>query len=191
MSAATTGIKDFTLTLGHPCAVTHGAYLQITFTGANLACNDAATRPRLVTTAFCNPCVAWNYYAADSADMCALLLPGNPVIWATVDSCVSLSLAGVPPVRAADGVLRVSPNPATDFSTISFANIVAAQVRIDVKDVSGRRVLGLLDAPLAAGEHTLRWDGRDAHGERVPPGTYFVVVRADDRVSARRVVFVR
>ena len=104
---------------------------------------------------------------------------------------MSLSLTGVPPTCAADGVLRVSPNPANDFSTISFANGVASHVRIDVKDVSGRSVLNLLDSPLAAGEHTLRWDGRDARGARVPPGTYFVVVRADGRVSARRVVFVR
>jgi hypothetical protein len=191
LSPSAPGITDFTLTLGHPCAVTRRAYLQIKFTGTNVLCNDAATRPRLVTTSVCNLCTAWNFYPADTADMCALLLPGNPVIWATVDSCVSTSLAGVPPGHATDGALRVSPNPAREGSTISFALAAPAQTEIAVHDVSGRRVRDVLDAPLAAGEHALRWDGRDARGQLVPAGTYFVVVRADGRVSARRVVFVR
>lgn len=185
------GINNFTLTLGHPCAVTRRAFLQVKFTAVNLACNDSATRPRLVTTSSCNLCTAWNFFPADTADMCALLLPGTPLIWATVDSCVSPSLAGVPPGHAADGTLRVSPNPSHEASDISFTLAAGARVQVAVHDVSGRRLLDVLDTSLAAGEHTLRWDGRDARGQLVPAGTYFVVVRADGRVSARSVVFVR
>jgi flagellar hook assembly protein FlgD len=88
-------------------------------------------------------------------------------------------------------MLRVSPNPSREGSDISFALAAGARVQIAVHDVSGRRVCDVLDTPLAAGEHTLRWDGRDAGGQRVPAGTYFVVVRANGRVSSRRVVFVR
>jgi hypothetical protein len=191
ISPSASGINNFTLTLGHPCAVTRRAFLEIKFTGASLACNDASTRPRLVTTSSCNLCTAWNYFPGDTADMCALLLPGNPVIWTTVDSCVSPSLAGVPPGHAADGALRVSPNPSREASDISFTLAAGARVQVAVHDVSGRRLLDVLDTSLAAGEHTLRWDGRDARGQPVPAGTYFVVVRADGRVSARSVVFVR
>ena len=191
VSAISPGIKDFTLTLGHPCAVTSGAYLQVTFTGTNVSCNDPATRPRLVTTSVCNLCAGWNFYPADTTDMCALLLPGNLVMWATVDSCVSASLVGVPPAHAADGTLRVSPNPAREGNYISFALAAGARVQIAVHDVSGRRVRDVFDSPLTAGEHTLRWDGRDARGQLVPAGTYFVVVRADERVTARRIVFIR
>jgi hypothetical protein len=191
VSPSFSGINDFTLTLGHPCPVTRHAFLQVKFTGTSPLCNDASTRPRLVTTSSCNLCTAWNAYPADTADMCALLLPGSPVMWATVDSCVSASLADVPPGHAADGTLRVSPNPAREGSDISFALAAGARVQIAVHDVSGRRVCDVLDTPLAAGEHTLRWDGRDAGGQRVPAGTYFVVVRANGRVSSRRVVFVR
>jgi hypothetical protein len=188
---STSGINEFKLTLGHPCPVTRHAFLQIKFTGTNPACNDASTRPRLVTTSSCNLCAAWNAYPANMADMCALLLPGSPLIWATVDSCVSVSLADVPPGHAADGTLRISPNPSRTGSDISFALAAGAQVQVAVHDVSGRRVRDVLDTALAAGEHTLRWDGRDAAGQPVPAGTYFVVVRANDRVSAQRVVFIR
>ncbi len=191
VSSSTVGIKDFTLTLGHPCAVTRRAYLQVRFTGTNPACTADGTRPRLVTTSSCSPCVAWNYYPADTADMCALLLPGTPVIWATVDSCVSASRVGVPQSPAGEHPLRVSPNPARDGSDISFTLATRAHVQVALHDVSGRRVRDVLDAPLAAGEHSLHWDGRDSRGLLVPAGTYFVVVRADEHMSARRVVFVR
>ena len=191
VSSSTVGIKDFTLSLGRPCAVTRRAYLQVRFTGTNPACNADGSRPRLVTTASCSPCVAWNYYPADTADMCALLLPGAPVIWATVDSCVSASLVRVPPSPAGEPALRVSPNPARDGSDIAFTLATPARVEVGVRDVSGRSVRALLDTPLAAGDHSLHWDGRDARGRLVPAGTYFVLVRADERVTARRVVFVR
>ncbi len=191
VTATTSGIHDFTLSLGRPVAVTHDAYLQVRFTGIGAGCNTDATRPRLVTTASCIPCVAWNYYPADTADMCALLLPGTPVIWATVDSCVSASLTGVPPGVLLSGAMRVSPNPAHEHSDISFTLAAQTHVQVVLHDVSGRRVRELLDAPLAVGEQHLRWDGRDTAGRRVPPGTYFVVVRTGAAATSRSVLFVR
>ena len=191
VSATTSGIHDFTLSLGRPVAVTHDAYLQVRFTGIGAGCNTDATRPRLVTTASCDPCVAWNYYPADTADMCALLLPGTPVIWATVDSCVSASLTGVPPGGSLGGGVRVRPNPARYGSDISFTLAAQTRVQVVLHDVSGRRVRELFDASLAAGEQQLHWDGRDTSGQRVPPGTYFVVVRTGERTTSRSVVFVR
>ena len=191
MSATSPGIKDFTLSLGHPSAVMHGSYLQVRFTGTNPVCNDPGTRPRLVTTASCQPCVAWNYYPADTADMCALLLPGTPLIWATVDSCVSASLVGVAPQHAGPRALQVSPNPARDGSDIAFTLSSPSHVRVSLHDVGGRRVRELLDAALTAGQHVVRWDGRDGHGQQVPPGTYFVVAWFGGQPSVRSVVFVR
>lgn len=191
VTATTSGVHDFTLSLGRPVAVTHDAYLQVRFTGIGAGCNTDATRPRLVTTASCIPCVAWNYYPADTADMCALLLPGTPVIWATVDSCVSASLTGVPPGGSLSGSMRVSPNPAHEDSDISFTLAAQTRVQVVLHDVRGRHVRELFDAPLAAGEQHLHWDGRDTGGRRVPPGTYLVVVRTSEGATARNVVFVR
>ena len=48
-----------------------------------------------------------------------------------------------------------------------------ARVRIAIYDVSGRVVRVLLDRSVAAGRHTLTWDGRDEQGRHVPSGIYF------------------
>ncbi len=67
----------------------------------------------------------------------------------------------------------------------------SGRVRATVLDVGGRRVRELLDAPLAAGPHEFRWDGRHEAGGRAAPGLYFVRVRTADREAVVRVVLAR
>jgi len=47
------------------------------------------------------------------------------------------------------------------------------RVRLQLFDVTGRRVRVLADGALAAGRHTLVWDGRLEGGRRAPAGIYF------------------
>ena len=49
-----------------------------------------------------------------------------------------------------------------------------ASVRITIYAVSGRRVAELRNGAEPGGEHTARWDGRDARGVRAAAGIYFV-----------------
>jgi alkaline phosphatase len=52
-------------------------------------------------------------------------------------------------------------------------------VTISVWDVAGRRVRSLAArSPLAAGPHSLAWDGRDESGTPVAPGVYLARVTA-------------
>lgn len=190
IASGSIGIHDFTIPLGQRVPLLHDEYLRITFTGDGAGCSADGTRPRLVTTASCFPCASWNYYPADSADLCVLLLPGTPVIYASVDSCVSPSLASVPETRAQVERLRTSPNPASRNAGISFALAHAGDVKVEIRDLAGRRVRAVLVGSLASGEHEVRWDGRDDAGRVVPAGTYFAVVRTDSQLAAHRVVFV-
>ncbi|HET7224362.1 MAG TPA: FlgD immunoglobulin-like domain containing protein, partial [Candidatus Eisenbacteria bacterium] len=41
-------------------------------------------------------------------------------------------------------------------------------------DLAGRERRVLAAAALPAGEHAIRWDGRDDRGARLPPGLYLV-----------------
>jgi flagellar basal-body rod modification protein FlgD len=45
-------------------------------------------------------------------------------------------------------------------------------VRLRILDLAGRTVRTLADGSLAAGTHTVHWDGRDGDGRAVPPGVY-------------------
>jgi len=66
-----------------------------------------------------------------------------------------------------------------------------ADVRLDVMDLSGRRVRHLVAGRFAAGSHELAWDGRDDAGQALAPGTYFVVGRLDGQQVSQRMVLLR
>ena len=187
LSAPLPGTYDFTVPLDGPVALVKDAFLQVTFLADGAGCTDPGTRPRLVTTSSCLDCVAWNYFPADTSDLCQLLFPGTPILYANADSCVANSLAGVGDRPGSSG-LRASPSPARSDVELRFALGAPARVRLTVCDVAGRRVRGLLDGPLPAGERIVAWDGRADDGTRARPGTYFAVLREGERTVTRALV---
>jgi hypothetical protein len=73
------------------------------------------------------------------------------------------------------------PNPSAGGTTIRFDLPAAAQARVEVFTVDGRRVAVLLDAVRPAGTHDVTWDGSG-----LPPGTYVCrVTTARDRAQAK------
>ena len=58
----------------------------------------------------------------------------------------------------------------------------AAVAELIVRQHGGAEVVRFL-VPPAAGRQVVTWDGRDAHGTRVPPGTYRVEIRAEDEAG--------
>jgi glucose/arabinose dehydrogenase len=102
------------------------------------------------------------------------------------------------PPAAVDGVapggLRLAaprPNPARGEAEFAFTLPVAAEVDLAVYDAAGRRVAELAHGPRAAGEHRLRWDGRDAGGRRLPPGVYHARLRAGAECRQQALVLLR
>jgi hypothetical protein len=84
---------------------------------------------------------------------------------------------------AAPGRHRIFPNPVIGEATIVARTAV-------IYDVHGRRVRRL-EATAHAADARLRWDGRDARGTRVAPGTYFVRMTTADGKRTERVVIAR
>lgn len=64
-------------------------------------------------------------------------------------------------------------------------------MRLEVFDVSGRRVRLLYDGQIAAGPHDFTWDGTAANGCKVSSGLYFARLQAGDRVLSRKLVVLR
>jgi hypothetical protein len=95
----------------------------------------------------------------------------------------------VPPGRFAFGPGR--PNPFVSGTTFVFALPAAGHVRLSVYDVRGRRVATLLDGTQPAGQHTLRWEGRDAAGGSLSPGAYFARIEFAGRSAVRKVLLMR
>ncbi len=106
--------------------------------------------------------------------------------------------AGLPPVSGLPGLdlglgLRVRPNPVVQDTRISLELPAAASAsRVSVLDPAGRSVALLHSGSLPSGTTTLYWNGADATGQRLSPGTYLVEVLLDSGLRrVERVVVVR
>lgn len=114
----------------------------------------------------------------------------SDVFAARLDALGQPGTAGVPP-RTAPAALALSagPSPARTGGaiTLRIAMPTPGTARIELLDVSGRRVALLRGSAGAPGVLTLRWDGRDAAGRSVPPGLYFARAEAAGRTAFARV----
>lgn len=89
------------------------------------------------------------------------------------------------------GADRAAPNPFFDETVFRFRVARATDVRLELFDVSGRRVRTLFDGPATVGEHEVPWDGRRDSGELLPAGIYFQRFAADGREMRARVIRLR
>lgn len=78
------------------------------------------------------------------------------------------------------------PNPFNPITLIQFTLSEPENVRLVVYDVMGREVTRLVDAPMEAGEHKVRFDGTG-----LSSGIYIYRIQAGDFVQSRRMTFIK
>jgi hypothetical protein len=83
------------------------------------------------------------------------------------------------------------PNPFNPETAIDLDVPRAGSVLVTVHDAMGAEIARLLDAPLPAGRHSVRWDGKDASGAEAGSGVYFVRLRSEDGVLTRKIALLR
>ena len=69
-----------------------------------------------------------------------------------------------------------SPNPFNPSTNITFLLPEAADVKLKIYNVLGKRVSTLYNQPLQAGVHSARWNAKDDFGADVGSGHYFYVL---------------
>jgi len=80
-----------------------------------------------------------------------------------------------------------APNPFRSTTTIQYQLARPGEVTISIFDVNGRFVRRMGQDSVAAGWHTITWDGRRESGDDVPDGMYFVIIDAAGASSRQRV----
>jgi hypothetical protein len=79
-----------------------------------------------------------------------------------------------------------APNPFTTRTDLAFDLPRSTNVRLDVIEASGRLVATILDRDLAAGRHSVAWNGRGTSGRPLASGVYFCRLRAlGDQVTRK------
>ena len=81
------------------------------------------------------------------------------------------------------------PNPFNPATTIPLAVPAGAKnVDLTIYNVLGQPMRQVWNGPLAAGEHQLTWDGRDAQGRPVAAGVYVYRLQVEDQTRTRKMV---
>jgi hypothetical protein len=83
------------------------------------------------------------------------------------------------------------PNPFNPSTTIEFSLATAGNVRLDVFNLLGQRVTTLVNSNMAAGNHSVIWDGRDASGASAASGAYFYKLSTNTYSSTRKMLLTK
>jgi hypothetical protein len=86
---------------------------------------------------------------------------------------------------------RPAPNPSTGAVRLSLELPVAGPLRVEVLDVTGRRVRVLHQGPAGPGTLHLSWDGAGDGGAPTPAGCYFVRAMAERERAETRIARIR
>ncbi|NUO79014.1 T9SS type A sorting domain-containing protein [candidate division KSB1 bacterium] len=144
----------------------------------------------------------YNYFRGDSitvSDTQAAfnLLPGEFHIYTSKrlpppEPGIVNEVVDQPAALVADFELQQNyPNPFNPSTQVRFTLPRASKVRMRVFDAMGREVAQLLNGALAAGPHTLLWNGQNEAGELVRSGVYFLRLEAGSEVAVRKMAVVR
>lgn len=83
------------------------------------------------------------------------------------------------------------PNPFNPETQINFSLARASQVDLSVYNVLGRKVTMLINDHMAAGEHSVEWDGTDYTGRTVASGMYLYRLTTDEYSSNRKMLLLK
>ena len=122
----------------------------------------------------CDGCLDWTYFSQPT-----------PAASNNLPSAVQpLPAAGLP-------VLSVYPNPFNPVIHVEFEMARDGVVEAVIFNPAGRLVKTLAVEIFPAGEHFLKWDGRDDGGRAMPAGVYFLSLKTDAGVVGRKITLVK
>jgi len=83
------------------------------------------------------------------------------------------------------------PNPFNPTTTIQFDVPTMANIHLAIYNVRGELIRTLVDETKPAGAYSIRWNGRDDHGQRVTSGLYFYKLTGPDFSATRKLVLLK
>jgi hypothetical protein len=84
-----------------------------------------------------------------------------------------------------------TPNPFWGTTAIAYALPSSGHVRLEIYDLTGRRVRMLADDAVAAGVHQAHWDGKDDAQQPVAAGIYYARMASGPYRGTARVILLR
>ncbi len=83
------------------------------------------------------------------------------------------------------------PNPFNPSTNIRFELPEVSRVKVEIFDLTGRKIRTLVNGVLPAGEHQVNWDGTDDLGRSVASGLYFYRLQNEEHLQTRKMILMR
>lgn len=83
------------------------------------------------------------------------------------------------------------PNPFNSSTTLSFTLPASGQSTLAVYSLTGQKVRTLVSGPLAAGAHSVLWDGRDDAGRPVSSGVYLSRLESGGKAATGKMLLMK
>ena len=83
------------------------------------------------------------------------------------------------------------PNPFNPSTTIYFDIASDSDVKIEIYNIKGQKVITLLDKSFRPGKHSIEWNGNDEKGNNVSSGIYFYKMTTTDYLSIKRMMMIK
>jgi hypothetical protein len=83
------------------------------------------------------------------------------------------------------------PNPFNPATEIRFQLPEANHIVVRIFNILGEEIRTLVNQPYQPGSHSVRWDGRDEHGNQVASGIYLYQLQAGDFSQIRKMSLLR
>jgi len=111
-----------------------------------------------------------------------------------VDGSVTMPGHGVgaDPPPPSFGLGQNFPNPFNPTTRIRFSLAADSPTSLGIYDLQGRLLRQLLaETRMEAGEHEVKWDGRDRRGRSLPSGVYFYRLDCGDFTDSRKMLLIK
>jgi len=83
------------------------------------------------------------------------------------------------------------PNPFNPETTIRFNLPQNSHITLEVYNLLGQKIMTLFEGDKAAGNYSLKWDGKDQKGNNVASGIYFYKLVAGDFNQIKKMVLTK
>lgn len=155
-------------------------------------CTAVESTDAVVIDACCGPdndqvivCTGTTTACVDSSGVEAFLTanPGSAV--GPCETRMALT-TGVAEMANVSG-LNVYPNPFSEATVFEVKLNAASSVKIEIMDITGKKVAELVNATFEAGSHQFNWNGTNAAGSVVTNGLYFCKIATGEQVKTVKV----
>ena len=83
------------------------------------------------------------------------------------------------------------PNPFNPQTTIGFELAQESQIILDIFNISGQKIITLVNERKIPGKYYVVWNGKDEYRNIVSTGTYFYRLKAGNYTKTNKVTFIK